>query len=655
MKLVGKVIFMPGKFIEITLPDGSKKKLVSGATVADLAASIGPRLAKDALAGEVDNQLVDLDYKLEKDASVKILTVNDEKGKSVFWHSSAHVLAMAVKELFPKAQLTIGPPIEEGFYYDFYFQDDYRFVPEDLEKIEKKMKEIVAKNHPSARHKWSKEEAIEYYTKKDKNKFKVELAKEMEGTVTYYTTGPFKDLCRGPHIPAIGKIKAIKLLRSSAAYWKGNSDRETLQRIYGITFSEEKQLKESLERIEEAEKRDHRKIGKQLELFEISEEIGPGLVLWLPKGNIIKEELEKWAKETEKSWGYQRVTTPIIAKGSLFSISGHLQNYKDSMFAAMKMDNEEYYIKPMNCPFHHLIFKSKTRSYKELPLRLAEYGWCHRYEDAGAVIGLMRVRGMQMNDAHIYCTKEQAVKEFVDAIKLHEYYYKILGITEYWMELSLRDPANKKYLGTDQMWKDAEELMRKAMELSGVKYKVIVGGAAFYGPKIDFQIKSAIGRTFTASTNQIDLFTPERFGLKYIGADNAEHTPVVIHRAPLGTHERFIGFLIEHFGGRFPLWLSPEQIRVIPVSDKHISYADKMSEMFSKEGFRTTVERSVETVEYKIRESQIQKIPVVLVVGDKEVEKNTVAVRKAKSDKVQFGVNPKNLLEELKTQIAEKK
>ena len=545
-------------------------------------------------------------------------------------HSTSHLLAAAVTSLWPKAKPTLGPPIDNGFYYDFA---DLSISDEDLPKIEEKMKQIL-KN-------WSSFEKIEVSPSEAKktfkdNPFKIELIEEFEKSgqkITLYESGKFLDLCRGGHVENPSKeIKYFKLLSVAGAYWRGDEKNAMLTRIYGTVFPSQKELDDYLANLEEAKKRDHRKIGKELELFTISEEVGPGLVLWLPKGNIIKEEIEDWAKETERQWGYQRVTTPNITKGGLYHTSGHLPYYKEDMYPPMKLeDGEEYYLKPMNCPHHHMIFKSRVRSYKELPLRLAEYGTCYRYEASGELFGLMRVRGFAQNDAHIYCTEEQAVEEFVSVMKLHEYYYKTLGISDYHLVLSLRDPKNKKkYHGDEAMWEKAERLMRQACSKIDIPMVEDVGSAAFYGPKIDFVIRSSVGREFGISTNQIDLFMGKRFNLAYVDADGKEKTPVIIHRAPLGSHERFIGFLIEHWGGAFPVWLSPIQVKILPITERNLGYAKKVSEKLSIEDIRVEVDERNETLQAKIRDAQVAKVPYMLIVGDKEEKGGTVAKRDRK-------------------------
>jgi threonyl-tRNA synthetase len=609
--------------ILITFPDGSSKKYDAGITPGELAKEISEGLYRNCVAAQVNDRLVDLDRPITENAQLKLLTAKEQAGIDVIRHSAAHICAQAVKRLYPDALQTIGPVIENGFFFDF---DNLPITDDDLPKIEEEMRKIIKEKLATVRKDYANaQEAIADY--KD-NPYKIELIEEHAAKgLSNYAQGEYHDLCRGPHCPHTGMIEALKLTRTAKAYWRGDAKNKQLTRIYGLVFAKKAELDAHLTMLAEAEKRDHRKIGAEMELFMISEDIGPGLVIWLPRGNLIKEALEAWAKETEEAWGYQRVTTPVITKEGLFHTSEHLPHYSESMFPPMKMDNETYYIKPMNCPFHHMVYKARSRSYRELPLRIAEYGWCHRYEQSGAITGLMRVRGMQMNDAHIYCTREQAVKEFVDAIKLHEYYYKILGITEYSMVLSLRDPKSDKYHGDDAMWRDAELLMREAMEQSGVKYTVEIGGAAFYGPKIDFQIKSAIGREFTASTNQIDLFMPVKFGLKYAGEDGKEHTPVCIHRAPLGTHERFIGFLIEHFAGKFPVWLSPEQVRILPIADRHNEWATAVVAELKKQGLRASVDDRPLTTNKKVREAELAKVNYILVVGDREVEAKTVNVR----------------------------
>ncbi|TSC87687.1 MAG: threonyl-tRNA synthetase [Microgenomates group bacterium Gr01-1014_16] len=544
-------------------------------------------------------------------------------------HSCAHLLAAAVIELWPGTLRTIGPAIENGFYYDFDF-GDVKISEEDFKKIEEKMHELVKSWNGFEKNEVTEKGAKDAYIG---NQYKIELIEEFskeKQKLTFYKSGAYSDLCRGGHIENPSKeLKHFKLLSVAGAYWRGNEKNKMLTRIYGTIFSTKGDLYKYLKNLELAKLHDHRKLGKELELFAISDEIGQGLVLWLPKGNFIKEEIENWAKTTETEWGYQRVTTPNITKSGLYFTSGHLPYYKADMYPPMTLDDgEEYYLKPMNCPHHHMIYKNRPRSYKELPLRLAEYGTCYRYEASGELFGLMRVRGFVQNDSHIYCTQGQAVEEFVQVMKLHEFYYKSLGIKDYYLELALRDPENKKkYHGNKEMWVLAEKLMREAVKRVDIPMVEKAGSAAFYGPKIDFIIKSSTGREFGISTNQIDLFMGDRFGLKYVDKDGFEKTPVIIHRAPLGSHERFIGFLIEHFGGNFPTWLTPVQVKVLPITDKHLHYAKSVSEKLKEAGIRVELDDRNERLQAKIRDAQKEKVSYMLILGAKEVETKTVTVR----------------------------
>lgn len=570
-------------------------------------------------------------------------------------HTLAHLLAAAVGEIykFDKIKLTLGPAIENGFYYDIDFGAE-KITDANLKKIEDVMKKKLPKWTKWEHKEISKEEALTFF----KNEYKAELINEIADRgekITTYSCGGFTDLCRGGHLesPATEiNPEAFKLDRIAGAYWRGNEKNKMLTRIYGLAFETKEELDAYLAQKAEAEKRDHRELGKKLELFTFDEEIGKGLPIWLPKGNIIKEELESWAKDTERKWDYQRVTTPIITKENLFYTSGHLPLYKESMYAPISIEEENYYIKPMNCPFHHKVFSALPRTYKELPLRLAEYGWCHRYEDSGSLFGLMRVRGMQMNDAHIYVTQEQAVEEFANVIKLHEYYYKMLGIEKYEMELALRDPKKlDKYHGEETDWKMAEEMTMKAMQMSGVPFKVVHEGAAFYGPKMDFQIYSSIGRSFTASTNQLDLYMGKRFKLEYTDKDGSKKVPFIIHRAPLGTHERFIGFLIEHFAGNFPLWLSPVQVKIIPVRTNHTGYAKEVYEMLKENNIRAEFDDKDENLGTKVRDAKNGKLPYWIVIGDKEIEAGKVTLEsREKGNLGQMSSEElvKKLLEEIK-------
>jgi len=570
-------------------------------------------------------------------------------------HSTAHLLASAVLSYYPKAKPTIGPAIENGFYYDFDFGDEV-VSEKDLPKIEKKMHEILKGWDEMKMEDIEKKEAENLY--KD-NPYKKELIEEFskdEKKLSVCVSGSFTDLCRGGHVDnPKDTIIYFKLLSVAGAYWRGSEKNKMLTRIYGTAFFDKKDLDEYLEFLAESEKRDHRKIGKEMELFTISEEVGKGLVLWLPNGHILKDELENFAKDTERSWGYQRVTTPEITKSNLYYTSGHLPYYKDDMYPSMKIDdNEEYFLKPMNCPHHHIIFSSKQRSYRDLPLRLAEYGRCYRYEASGELFGIMRVRGFAQNDAHIYCTEEQAVNEFLDVMKLHEHFYKVFGIEKYHLELSLRDPKNKKkYHGDDKMWEKAESLMRQAVSKIDIDMTEKIGGAAFYGPKIDFIIHSSIGREFAISTNQIDLFMGGKFNLKYTDNNGQEKTPVIIHRAPLGSHERFIGFLIEHYNGNFPLWLSPLQVMVLPISEKHLKYSNKITDKLKAEGIRAKIDDRNETLGSKIRDSQTLRPYYILVLGEKEESSETVSVRE-RSGKTNHAQSLDNFIKSVKLGIEKK-
>lgn len=585
-------------------------------------------------------------------------------------HSLAHLLATATVSIYPDTLLTIGPAVENGFYYDMDFTAPLKDA--DLPILEQKMRDIL-KEWTLANKKGTSVDAVHFLHKEvsidearalfANNPYKLELIEEINARgekITLYTVGSgtsheFTDLCRGGHCEDMSTIdpKSFTLTRIAGAYWRGDEKNKMLTRVYGYAFASEAELTEYSNQIEEAKKRDHRVLGEKLNLFCFDESIGKGLPLWLPKGNIIKEQLEEWAKDTEKKWGYQRVTTPIITKENLFYTSGHLPLYKESMYAPIQIEDENYYIKPMNCPFHHKIFSARMRSYKELPLRVAEYGWCHRYEDSGSLFGLMRVRGMQMNDAHIYVQKEKAVDEFVQVIKLHEYYYKTLGIKNYEMELALRDPNKMdKYHGNEEDWKDAEQMTIDAMEKSGVPYKVVQEGAAFYGPKMDFQIYSSIGRAFTASTNQLDLYMGKAFELEYVDNDGVKKTPAVIHRAPLGTHERFIGFLIEHFGGAFPVWLSPVQVKIVPIGERQMEYATELNQILLDANIRVELDSSNEGLGKKIRSAKQEMIPYVLVIGDKEIESKTVTIESRTGN--EGSVSIEAFLERIQKEIKEK-
>ena len=572
---------MKEKVVKITLPDGTVLNKPIGITGMEIAQSISSGLAKQSIVIELNGKLRDLSFPINEDSELKILKKDADIALEIIRHDCAHVMAEAVQELFPDTQITIGPAIDNGFYYDFSFKKP--FISEDLKKIEKKMLQIIEKSMPFTREVWDRNSAISYFDNIGQT-YKSEIIKDLpeDEEITVYKQGEWLDLCRGPHMPTTGHIgKAFKLMKVAGAYWRGDEKNEMLTRIYGTAWRTEKELKTYLNMLKEAEKRDHRKIGKQMKIFTFDDEVGPGLPLWLPNGSVIIEQIEQLAKETEEDAGYDRVKTPHITKGSLYEKSGHLSHYKESMFPAMDIDGNEYYLKPMNCPHHHKIFASSPRTYKELPLRLAEYGTCYRYEKSGQLFGLMRVRSMQMNDAHIYCTEEQFKQEFLEVCKMYLKYFEIFGIEKYEMRLSLHDPdkLGEKYVDEPELWVKTENLVRESLQDGKLNYVEIPGEAAFYGPKIDVQVWSAIGREFTLATNQVDFAVPAKFNLTYIDNKNEDKTPLCIHRAPLGTHERFIGFLIEHFAGNFPLWLAPVQTAIIPISDKFNDYAQSIYDL----------------------------------------------------------------------------
>ena len=615
--------------ITLTFPDNSTRVYTSGTTLLEVAESIGTRLAKDAVAAKINGKLTDLTESINTDADINIVTGDTSEGHEVLLHSTAHLMAQAVKELFPNARVTIGPAIENRFYYDFDVENP--FTDEDLVAIEEKMRELAQNNYPVKRKVFSKDDAIDLFESMDET-YKVEIIQEIppEETLSAYQQDSFIDLCRGPHVSSTGRIKYFKILNSSGAYWRGDENNKMLQRIYGTVFNTKKELKEYLQMLEEAKKRDHRKLGKELGLFAFDDEIGPGLPLWLPKGTIIIEELEKLAKETERKAGYQRVRTPHLTKGSLYEKSGHLKHYKESMYPAMDVDGIDYYVKPMNCPHHHKIYASAPRSYRDLPLRLAEYGTCYRYEKSGELFGLMRVRSMQMNDAHIYCTKEQFKEEFLSVFQMYLTYFKIFGIDKYEMELCLHssEGLGKKYVNEPELWIQTEQDVRKALDEGGINYTEKSGEAAFYGPKIDVQVWSTVGRKFTLATNQVDFAIPSLFGLNYMNERGEEATPLCIHRAPLGTHERFIGFLIEHYNADFPLWLAPVQVAILTVSEKVENYAKSVQSNLQNVDVRVDLDDRPDKIGAKIRRAELSKINIMLIIGEQEAKENTVSVRR---------------------------
>ncbi len=614
--------------IQITLPDGSLKPVPAGSSALDVARAISPRLADAAIVARVNGELCDLARPIEADAKVEILTSKNPETLEVYRHSTAHLLAAAVLELYPETKLGIGPPIENGFYYDF--DRSTPFTPEDLEKIEKKMWEIQARNLPYQRIYTAKEDGLKKYADAW---MKCELIAERAGEVfSEYTLGPhFIDFCRGPHLPSTGKIKAFKLLSIAGAYWKGSEHNKQLQRIYGAAFFTKQELEDHLKRIEEAKRRDHRRLGKDLEIFTVSETVGAGLPLWLPKGATIRRLLEDYILTKERSLGYQHVYTPDIAKVDLYKRSGHWEHYHEDMFPVMELETEQMVLRPMNCPHHILVFEAKQHSYRDLPVKIAEMATMYRYERSGALSGLSRVRCMTLNDAHIFCTPDQIKEEFTKVMKLVEATYRDLGITQYTYRLSLGDRSNKvKYVDNPEMWDLGERVLREAMDALGLPYKEAPGEAAFYGPKLDIQLADVMGHEETYSTIQVDFHLPNQFALTYVGADGKEHRPVMIHRAIVSTMERMISYLIELYAGAFPLWLAPVQATVLPITDRQTEFARDVLARLEAAGIRATIDERSEKVNLKIRDAQLQKIPYMLVVGDREQQNGQVAVRNRK-------------------------
>ncbi len=619
---------MADQQITLTLPDGSEREYSSGVTGLEVAQSIAAGLARAALSVTVNGEIIDLDRPITEDANITINTWDSEDGKYTFWHSSAHLLAEAIQELYPDAKFGIGPPIESGFYYDIDFGDK-QITQEDLPKIEKKFIEMARKKSEFERREVSKEEALSFYKERG-NEYKVDLIQDLEdGTITFYQQGDFTDLCRGPHIPSTGDVKAVKLTSLAGAYWRGDSDSKQLTRIYGISFPKQKMLEEHLHRIEEAKKRDHRKLGKELGIYMIDNMVGSGLPMWLPNGTILRRTLEAFLRDEQKKRGYKEVITPHIANIELYKTSGHYPYYKDSQFNPMEVDDEEYMLKPMNCPHHHRIYSNEMRSYRELPLRLAEFGSVYRYEQSGELSGLSRVRGFTQDDAHIYCTHDQLKQEIKNTIELTQLVFNTFGMPVD-IRLSYRDDNDKKYGGNTEYWDRAQTEIREAADEMGLDYTIAPGEASFYGPKIDFIIRDAIGRKWQLGTVQVDYVMPERFDLTYIGSDNEKHRPVIIHRAPFGSMERFTSILIEHFAGDFPLWLSPEQVKILPISDDQIPYAKELETALLNIGVRVSVDERSEQIGGKIRDAETSKTPYMLIVGAKEVEDNTVSVRRHK-------------------------
>ena len=615
--------------VTITLPDKSTKDFDLGVTPLAVAESIGERLANDTLAATINGVLTDATTPINEDATLILHTGKSDEGHDVLLHSTAHLMAQAVKILWPKSQVTIGPAVDNKFYYDFDI--DKPFTDDDLILIENKMKELAKENLAVERNELDRNDAIKMFKKMGEH-YKVEIIEQIDSKdqISAYGQGGFIDLCRGPHVPFTNRIKHFKLLTTSGAYWRGDESKKMLQRIYGTAFHSKDALKEYLNFLEEAKKRDHRKIGKELEIYTFDDEVGPGLPLWLPNGGVIINELESLAKETEQKHGYHQVRSPHLTKGDLYKKSGHLDLYKDAMYPAMDVDGIEYYIKPMNCPHHHKIYDASPKSYRDLPFRIAEYGTCYRYEKSGQLFGLMRVRSMQMNDAHIYCSNADFDSEFLDVCNMYLEYFKIFGIEKYEMRLSLHDPKDlgKKYVDEPELWLQTEDAVRKALKKGGINYVEIPGEAAFYGPKIDVQVWSAIGKEFTLATNQVDFAIPKRFNLTYTDQNGSEKTPLCIHRAPLSTHERFIGFLIEHYGGDFPVWLAPTQVTVLPVSEKTHVFGKAIQKKLMDVGVRVKIDDRPEKIGAKIRNAELSKIPIMLIVGENEEKNNSLSIRR---------------------------
>ncbi len=616
--------------ISITLPDGSVRQYDKGITPYQIALSISEGLARNVLGAEVNGEVWDSSRAIETDSTVKLLTWNDPAGKTTFWHSSAHLLAEALEDLYPGTKFGIGPAIETGFYYDVDF-GDREFSSDDFKKIEDKVLELAKTKAEYVRKPISKADAIAYFTEKG-DEYKLDLLKDLpDGAITFYTQGNFTDLCRGPHIPNTGFIKAVKLMNVAGAYWRGDEKRKQLTRIYGVTYPKQSELTDYLHLIEEAKKRDHRKLGKELELFTFSEKVGMGLPLWLPKGAALREKLINFLQRAQVKSGYEQVVTPHIGHKNLYITSGHYEKYGADSFQPIKtpQEGEEFFLKPMNCPHHCEIYKSKPRSYKDLPVRYAEFGTVYRYEQSGELHGLTRVRGFTQDDAHLFCRPDQVKDEFKKVIDLVLYVFNALGFTDYTAQVSLRDPENKaKYIGSDENWKLAESAIIEAAAEKGLNTVVELGEAAFYGPKLDFMVKDALGRKWQLGTIQVDYNLPERFELEYTGSDNLKHRPVMIHRAPFGSLERFVAVLIELCAGNFPLWLTPELFTILPISEKYEEYAKKVSESLNNSDIRGLIDFRDEKIGRKIRDAEVKKLPYMLIIGEKEMNEGTVSVRK---------------------------
>jgi threonyl-tRNA synthetase len=640
--------------INITLPDGSTRQVESGTSALDVAMSISEGLARNVLAAEVNGEVWDPQRQITADATLRLLTWNDDKGKNTMWHSSAHLLAEALEALFPGVKFWVGPPIENGFYYDVDFGDQ-AITDKDFTTIESKMIELAKQKNPFVRSEMSKADAIAYFTEKD-DEYKLDLLEGLEdGTITFYNQGNFTDLCRGPHMPHTGFVKAAKVMSIAGAYWKGDEKNKQLTRVYGITFPKKQELNAYLELLEQAKARDHRKLGKEMDLFHFSEKVGQGLPLWLPKGADLRMRLESFLKEAQRKAGYEPVITPHIGNKELYITSGHYAKYGEDSFQPINTpaEGEEYLLKPMNCPHHCEIFKARPRSYRDLPVRFAEFGTVYRYEQSGELHGLTRVRGFTQDDAHIFCTVDQVKEEVGNVIDLVLYIFRTLKFEDFIAQVSLRDPENPdKYIGKDENWENAEKAIQEIANEKGLKTVVELGEAAFYGPKLDFMVRDAIGRKWQLGTVQIDYNLPERFELEYVGADNTKHRPVMIHRAPFGSMERFVAILIEHCAGKFPLWLTPEQVKILPISDRFNEYAKSVSKVLENHDIRALVDERSAKVGKKIRDAELEKIPYMLILGENEAKEGTVSVRKQGEGDV-GGMSVEAFAELIQTEIAE--
>lgn len=639
--------------VAVKLPDGSVREYGEQVTVQDVAESISRGLAKKAIAGQVNGQTVDLSREVPDGAEVRILTLEDPEGLEVYRHSAAHLMAQAVKRLYPDVKLGIGPVIENGFYYDMDLPQP--LTADDLPRIEQEMRAIAKEDHPIKRRVVSREEALRIYEEIG-DTLKLELIRELpeEEEITIYEQGEFFDLCRGPHVPSTGKLKAFKLLSVAGAYWRGDSDNAMLQRVYGTIWPKKSQLDAYLKQLEEAKERDHRKLGKELKIFTLSQEVGQGLPLWLPNGATIRRTIERYIVDKEERMGYDHVYTPHLASVELYKTSGHWDHYQEDMYPPMEMDNEELVLRPMNCPHHMMVYKNDLKSYRNLPVRIAELGMMHRHEMSGALSGLQRVRAMTLNDAHIFCRPDQIKSEFTRVVRLIEEVYRDFGIQDFWYRLSYRDPEDKKkYVQNDEMWEQSQQMLKEAMDDLGLEYVEAEGEAAFYGPKLDVQVQTALGKDETLSTVQLDFHLPNQFELEYIGEDGHPHRPVVIHRGIVGTMERFVAFLLEYYKGALPLWLSPIQARVMTITDAYHDYAGEMVDRLKEAGIRAELDGRSEKIGYKIREAQLQKIPYMLIVGEKEQEQGTVAVRR-RGEGDQGARKLDDLIDGMKKEIEEK-